>query len=301
METSDSPPSSYDSHFFRALEDGVQRSASAAAGLLIELFQPCSVVDVGCGTGIWLAALREKGIKDVLGIDGPWVPKEQLAIPGNLFWEYDLTAAFELDRSFDLALCLEVAEHLPPDAAPRLVENLARLAPVVVFSAAIPEQGGHGHVNEQWPCYWAELFASHGYRCFTGLRERLWHSDVIEVWYRQNMLCFAAPAYSPRLAALFGAEGRADRAPLDIVHPDLFVSVSHDLTRQTAYAERLESDLRSMENDLRSAQNNLRKCQDELFQIRNSRSYRLYQRLRPAWTAAKWVYTHVWPKNSDRT
>ena len=293
MEAPQTQQPSYDSGFFRLLEDGVQRSALAAAGVLVELIQPHSVIDVGCGTGIWLAALREKGVADVLGVDGPWVPREQLAIPERLFQAQDLTAPIELGRSFDLALCLETAEHLPPAAAPRLVESLTRLAPVVAFSAAIPGQGGHGHVNEQWPSYWAQLFASQGYQCSTGLRARLWRADTLEVWYRQNMLCFAAPTHAPRLAALFGGKERADAAPLDIVHPDLFVSVHRDLKRHTAYAERLE-------NELREARNELNETRRELSRIKNSRPYRLYQRLRPVLTAAKRASARLWSEKPDR-
>ena len=107
------------------------------------------------------------------------------------------------------------------------------------------------------------------------------------------MLCFAAPTHAPRFAALFGGRERADAAPLDIVHPDLFVRVRQDLKRHTAYAERLE-------NELRETRNELHETRDELWQIKNSRSYRLYQRLRPALTAVQWASARLWPKKPDR-
>jgi SAM-dependent methyltransferase len=270
----------YDAEFFEALADGVERSAAACADLLLQLFRPGSVVDVGCGTGIWLAALRERGISDVLGVDGPWVPRERLAIPEVLFREHDLTMPLQLGRGFDLALCLETAEHLPPECASSLVGSLTRLAPVIVFSAAVPGQGGNGHVNEQWPGYWADLFAAQGFRCVTGLRERLWHRESVEVWYRQNMLCFAAPTYALSLAQRLSSTAEGGAPPLDIVHPDLLARVRRDQTRQAAYAARLER---------------------ELQRIRNSRPYRIYQHLRAVPAAARRFTGRASPSDRDHS
>jgi SAM-dependent methyltransferase len=290
----------YDAGFFEALEDGVIRSAATGADLLVELIAPRSVVDLGCGTGIWLAALRERGVEEVFGVDGPWVPREQLAIPEALFRPHDLTEPLELGRRFDLALSLETAEHLPEEAAPRFVETLVRLAPVVVFSAAVPGQGGHHHVNERWPSYWVDLFARHGYRASTALRERLWNAETLEVWYRQNMLCFADPEHAARLPALFPPQAQA---PLDIVHPDFFLRLRRGLEQQTGYAERLERELReakrmrrNLESTLKSTENNLRRVRDDLWRIRNSRAYRLYQQLRAAPTLPKRALRRLWPK-----
>jgi hypothetical protein len=127
--------------FFERHRDGSRRSAAIAVPLLVEQFEPRSVVDVGWGTGVWLSVFHEHGVTDILGIDGPWVKEPQREIPDSFFGECDLTQPLTLDRTFDPALCLELAEHLPAEAAPRLVESLTALAPVVVFSAAIPGQG----------------------------------------------------------------------------------------------------------------------------------------------------------------
>lgn len=292
----------YDAGFFEALESGVQRSATAAAGLLLELFQPGSVLDVGCGTGLWLAALRERGLTDIFGVDGPWVPAEKLAIPAGLFRAHDLTQPFDLQRRFDVALCLEVAEHLAPAAAPTLVESLVRHAPAIVFSAAIPGQGGRGHINEQWPNYWVALFARHGYRCSTALRDRLWTCEALEPWYRQNMLCLVENRHAAQVEAGFAREGRASPPPLDIVHPDLFVRVRRDLIARTAYAERLEGDLRARLDDiaaLRQEKQELLRDREELRRIRSSRAFRAYRRTRSAWRLAAESCRRLWPRISD--
>jgi hypothetical protein len=85
---------------------------------------------------------------------------------------------------------LEVAEHLEPAAAEQLIDNLARLASVVLFSAAIPNQGGEHHVNEQWPTYWTERFQARDYAALDPFRRFLWERTDVEWWYAQNMMLF---------------------------------------------------------------------------------------------------------------
>ncbi len=284
----------YDAAFFESLHDGASRSAAAAVPLLCAFFHPRSVVDVGCGTGLWLAAFRAQGVIDVLGIDGPWVPGSQRAIPEALFREHDLARPLTLDRRFDLALCLEAAEHLPAEAAPLLVESLTRLAPVVVFSAAIPHQGGDGHVNEQWPSYWARLFGSRGYEVVPFLRQSLWNRSDLEVWYRQNMLCFAARAQRDRLAPLSRASADADLSLLDVVHPALYLRLTWDLAwqaRSTAEAQ----------NALLQCRHELRRSRNELAQIHGSRGWRVLQALRAARAAARRATARFRPATRARS
>src|SRR3981081_11169 len=140
----------YRGTFFR---HPAQRSADAIVPVVIDLVRPRSVVDIGCGTGTWLAAFRRDGVPDVFGIDGDWAPRDRLQLTGGQVAHHDPSQPLDLGRRFDLAICLEVAEHLPAASADALVALLTRHAPVVLFSAAIPGQGGTGHVNEQRPVY----------------------------------------------------------------------------------------------------------------------------------------------------
>ncbi len=181
----------YDPKFYGELA-AAQESAREVLPLVLDLVKPASVIDIGCGTGNWLAISRELGVKKILGVDGPWVAR-QLAIPPEDFAAHDLTLPLKLDRRFDLALSLEVAEHLPPSAARVFVKSLCDAAEVVVFSAAIPGQGGRRHVNEQWPAYWAELFRELGYECYDFLRPRVWNNSRVTWHYAQNLLIFARP------------------------------------------------------------------------------------------------------------
>src|SRR5690349_6826641 len=141
----------YDRVFFDAIHERSLRSARVVVPHLINLFHPASVLDVGCGQGAWLSAFKDLGVPRLLGVDGEHVDQSQLMIPPTCFRSVDLTRPFELPRDFDLALCLEVGEHLPGESAARVVRELTKSAPMVVFSAAIPGQGGTGHINEQWP------------------------------------------------------------------------------------------------------------------------------------------------------
>lgn len=208
------PARYYNSKFYRELASA-QESAREILPLVLDLVKPVSVIDIGCGTGNWLAIAQELGVPEVIGVDGSWV-KGHLAIAPEKFIEYDLSTPLKLGRRFDLALSLEVAEHLPGPAARVFVQSLCDAADVVVFSAAIPGQGGRRHVNEQWPVYWAELFLEHGYDCYDFLRPRVWNNPRVTWHYAQNSLIFARSGSSP----LFGEPA----TPLSLVHPVLWTS-----------------------------------------------------------------------------
>jgi hypothetical protein len=97
---------------------------------------------------------------------------------------------FSLSERFDLAISLEVAEHLPRRSASGFVRSLCQLAPIVLFSAAVPGQGGEHHVNEQWPEYWRQAFANHHFVMFDPFRPLLWHDERVAFYYRQNLFLF---------------------------------------------------------------------------------------------------------------
>src|SRR4029079_13889229 len=119
-------------------QSGSGSSAEVVAPLVVGWVRPKSVVDVGGGVGPGAAAFLRRGVEDVVGVDGSPVPKDLLQIPADRFLVRDLSKPLDLGRTFDLALALEVAEHLPASAAGTLVTSLTALAPVVLFSAAIP-------------------------------------------------------------------------------------------------------------------------------------------------------------------
>jgi SAM-dependent methyltransferase len=185
----------YSSKFFVGQEGGSANSAAIVVPLVLSLLDIKSVVDVGCGVATWAAEFIANGVPDVWGIDGDYVDRSQLRISLDRFIACDLTESIPVERNFDLAVCLEVAEHLPESRAGGLVASLASLAPCVLFSAAVPGQGGTHHVNEQYLAYWVKLFERHGYQGLDTIRPSILGNDLVEWFYQQNIVMFVAPEH----------------------------------------------------------------------------------------------------------
>jgi SAM-dependent methyltransferase len=215
----------YSKRFYERLRNGATRSAEVMVPLVLQFLPVHSVVDVGCGDGSWLAVFRRHGVSEIVGIDGEYVDGDLLQIPRECFRAGDLTKPFEAGRMFDLAISLEVAEHLPAESAAGFVESLTKLAPVVLFSAAIPFQGGERHVNEQWPDKWAQLFEGHGYVAVDCIRKRVWKNEAVEWWYAQNTLLFAQAALVQSNPMLKAELEKTDPDQLCLVHPGLYRQV----------------------------------------------------------------------------
>lgn len=212
----------YGPQFFADKQDGSARSAARVLPLVFDLVRPSSVIDVGCGTGAWLAAARQLGATDILGIDGDWVPREALLIPSERFVEQDLGRGLRAPHRFDLAICMEVAEHLDATRAESLVNDLCGVADTVLFSAAVPGQTGADHRNEQWPPYWRSRFRGCGYELVDCLRARLWSDDGVEPWYAQNAYLYINRDRLESDERLQAAATENGRFPLCVVHPGLF-------------------------------------------------------------------------------
>ena len=179
----------YSAAFFRYIEPGSRRSAQAVIPVVRSLVAVDSVLDVGCGRGLWLALWRDAGVDDIVGVDGDYVGNA-LAIPASCFVAHDLGRPFRLKRSFDLVQSLEVAEHVPAAGADVFVDNLTAHGKTILFSAAIPGQGGERHVNEQPYEYWRDKFAARGFGLFDACRPALKDNRAVEPWYRYNLLLF---------------------------------------------------------------------------------------------------------------
>lgn len=210
----------YGGAFFDYVDASSGRSASALLARLDLGFTPTSVLDVGCGRGAWLEAWKARGVARVMGLDGDYVDRGALRISPEEFRPTDLERPFDLGQRFDLVQCLEVAEHLPAEAADGLVASLVRHGDVVLFSAAPPGQGGEHHVNEQPIPYWIERFAAHGFHPYDCVRPVIRGVREIEPWYRYNALVFADGAGASRLGPaavatrLRTGEPPAEYAPL---------------------------------------------------------------------------------------
>jgi hypothetical protein len=182
----------------------------------MRLLNPQSVIDVGCGTGTWLKVFANHGVSDILGLDGDYVDRELLQIPDAAFRPLDLGSRVSLDRRFDLAISLEVAEHLTPARGPGFVADLVALAPAVLFSAAIPGQGGTDHRNERWQSYWASAFGEHGYAANDCIRPGIWEDRNVDRWYAQNTILYTDGSVE--------LDQPPAQVPLRLVHPEVFLA-----------------------------------------------------------------------------
>jgi SAM-dependent methyltransferase len=215
----------YDSEFF----DFVNASAGKSANLFIEALSKgvfsqnvSSVIDIGCGRGVWSAEWRKRGLQDVCGVDGDYVQKSSLLIPPENFLARDISKSFDVARRFDLVQCLEVAEHVPAEHAETLVSNIVRHGDVVLFSAAIPGQGGEFHVNERPYDYWRKQFAAKGYDMYDAVRAAVVSNSEIEPWYRYNAFIFANEAGAKRLSAAASAAKLGANQAIPDVSPMLW-------------------------------------------------------------------------------
>jgi SAM-dependent methyltransferase len=210
----------YDSGFYKWVQVGSQHSARAIVPLLVNLIQPQSVIDVGCGDGTWLSTFMEYGVKRVQGLDGPWVRVEDLKIPKDFFRAVDLRTfhPHKADK-YDLVFSVECAEHLEKEHAGRFIQVLCNFGPIVCFSAAIPFQGGAGHVNEQWPDYWVNAFEGNGYHVIDCIRPKVWSNPAVESWYAQNMFLFASDVALERSSTLSKVRSQDNKSILSMVHP----------------------------------------------------------------------------------
>lgn len=184
--------------------------------LIYQMLRPDSVVHFGCGDGSFLSQFRACGVGRLMGVD---VPPQPAGLASNEYTQAALDEPCRIDGPFDLAVCLEVGEHIDVQRAAAFVDNLVRLSPVILFSAAVPNQGGKNHINEQWPSYWADLFGRHGYDLYDVVRPVFWNNRTISVWFRQNMVLMVRRDH----AAVVEAFKKASPGPvIDIIHPDLY-------------------------------------------------------------------------------
>ncbi len=214
--------SRYDKAFYERNVRDSRTSAELVFAHVLNLIPGVeSAVDVGCGTGVWLSVLREKGIGAVQGYDGEWVlSAEALTIPRDLFQPVDLNKPFEITRRYDLAVSVEVAEHLLPASSAGFVHSLTQLSDVVLFSAAVPGQGGVDHINEQWPEFWFELFDKEHYQVVDVLRGLIWDDERVCYWYRQNLFLFLRRETKAELIKSLDCQ---IRPIVRIVHPELLL------------------------------------------------------------------------------
>ncbi len=206
-----------------ALEATGARSEShkTVLGYVFSLRKFESASDFGCGLGLWLNTARSLGASRIMGYDIPEISREERKLGPDEFTPSDLSKPIRIERPYDLAISVEVAEHLPYASAATFVETLTNAADWVLFAAAIPYQGGMGHVNENWMEFWGLLFGARRYKCYDIIRPRFWHDASISYYYRQNTVLFVKDGADGVLKAA-GFQPTAN--PPTLIHPEMYIN-----------------------------------------------------------------------------
>lgn len=221
----------YSRKFFEHIREMSLASAAVAVPKILEIYPARSVVDIGCGIGTWLKLFADRGVARIAGLDGDYVDRSQLMIAPSCFVSCNLDEPLDLvdvyrrlgtSERFDLAISLEVGEHLPVARAASLVADLCAFSDVVLFGAAIPFQGWQAaHINEQWQSYWADKFAANGYDAFDALRPAIWSAPEVAPFYKQNTI-FYVKRDTRAHAAFMARHSRPTVAMFDVVHPEQY-------------------------------------------------------------------------------
>ena len=189
-------------------------AANEVLPFIFDKFGSKAIVDIGCGTGSWLSVAKEMGAT-VIGIDVNYIEKELLCIKESEFQLHDLTLPISFEKKYDLAICLEVVEHLPENAADTIIETLTNASDIILFSAAIPNQGGQNHINEQWPVYWQKIFEKKGFYPVDILRPIFWENPKVDCGNKQKRLIKT----TKKKMEVFGLQ--ESKNFISTVHPEL--------------------------------------------------------------------------------
>lgn len=200
------------------------KAAKIILPILFDVYHPKSVLDVGCGLGSWIKVCQDDFNVDICGIDGPWLDKELLYVSEEKILIKDLTKEIQLNKKYNMVISLEVAEHIDQLYTHNFIKTLINHSDIILFSAAIPGQGGMNHLNEQEFNYWIDIFASHGYEAYDFVRPKIWHLDDVEWWYKQNSFLFVNKSHNQK--HLFG---EPITSKVTSWHPKAVFKIKNDL------------------------------------------------------------------------
>ncbi|GBR74264.1 putative methyltransferase [Candidatus Termititenax aidoneus] len=203
-------------------EEQATISAQKSARLILEIvkkyFMPKSVIDIGCGAGTFLKCWQDMGVKELKGLDLYSGDFERLLVSKDLLDIVDLNNfSAEKYPKYDMAISLEVAEHIQANSSKMFVNNLAKLSDLILFSAAIPFQPGTAHINCRPIQFWVDLFNAAGFDCFDCIRPAAMKNKDIEWWYSQNIMLFAK---NQKREMLIAKDLKIDNSPLFFYHSE---------------------------------------------------------------------------------
>jgi len=231
--------STYEESYFSRRKNLSYSSALKILGLVKDFYSFSSAVDFGCGTGTWLKACMELECQTIQGFDG-FADPSSLCISSECFSKKLLGENIDLKKSYDLAICLEAAEHEKEKFSNLIVENLTKASKVILFSAALPGQGGTNHINEQPPEFWQKKFEDHRYTQFDIIRPIIWDDPAVAWWYKQNIFLYVHEESIEALKLLDHANSLTQK---HIIHPECLSSKINELDIDNASVTNLSKAL----------------------------------------------------------
>jgi SAM-dependent methyltransferase len=189
------PKTAYDSDYYDSVVEGpAVRSADVIAESIMASLHPNTIVDIGCGTGALLESFRRKRCT-VFGLEYSDAALEYCRMRELEVKKFDVRKdTIDLKDHFDVAISMEVAEHIPAKNADRYIALLTSLSNTIIFTAAHPGQGGTDHLNEQPPSYWKAKFRKFGFvfdEMLSLQLQKVWEdSGSVMIWYCQNLMVF---------------------------------------------------------------------------------------------------------------
>lgn len=207
----------YDKLYYQKHEKGSYYSAISILEFILSFYNFNSLVDLGCGMGTWCKAASDLGVKYILGIDQHEYEQEYMLIDDRNYMKFDLKNELDNYGKFDIAVSVEVAEHIDSAYVNTFIRNVCSQSNIVLFSAALPFQGGTGHINEKKCSFWKQQFNKYGYEIIDCIRPHFWDNSKLEIWYRNNCVLFV----KNHVYSQFIRKIPNDIQPLDIIHPEM--------------------------------------------------------------------------------
>ncbi len=188
----------YNKDFFLSNQKEGLKIAEWFISLLQDIFEFQSLIDLGCATGHYLFYALKEGVSDVLGVEGSPAAFSNLLVDKKYIIQHDLRKPLNLNRKYDIALSIEVAEHIDKKYSDVYLKSMCDCSDLIIFTAATPNQGGKCHVNEQPHKWWIEKFKKHSFRFdkkMTDLlrrkiKENAEAGKFIVFWLEPNIMVF---------------------------------------------------------------------------------------------------------------
>jgi len=163
---------------------------------IVSMFQPKSILDLGCGIGSYLEGALEGGCKDLYGIELNYDKAKKYITKNISFYikSGDITKELNLKKKFDCVLSIEVAEHVEMSQVSFFINNIIRYAEkYILFTAAPPGQPGRGHINLKKKNFWIKYIEDKGVTYKDEIVQqcvKAWSDFNTPLYILQNLMVF---------------------------------------------------------------------------------------------------------------